>query len=99
MSWGDLCLRRSRNFAGDLVVRFGVALLDGYLEFLAVRSRSRPKHLKNGRVRGQRETTEPLDLPGELPRSRSVEVRGACPGGPERRRRIHPTPVLVGIGA
>jgi site-specific recombinase XerD len=27
------------NAAGDLVVRFGVAVLDGYLEFLAVRSR------------------------------------------------------------
>ena len=39
MSWSDLRLRRSRNAAGDLVVRFGVAVLDGYLEFLAVRSR------------------------------------------------------------
>src|SRR3954451_4784738 len=39
MSWGDLRLQRSRNAAGDLVVRFGVALLDAYLEFLAVRSR------------------------------------------------------------
>jgi integrase/recombinase XerD len=39
MSWGDLRLRRSRDAAGDLVVRFGVALLDSYLEFLAVRSR------------------------------------------------------------
>src|SRR3954464_2016493 len=39
MSWGDLRLRRSRDAAGDLVVRFGVALLDVYLEFLAVRSR------------------------------------------------------------
>jgi integrase/recombinase XerD len=39
MSWSDLDLRRSRNAAGDLVVRFGVAVLDGYLEFLAVRSR------------------------------------------------------------
>jgi integrase/recombinase XerD len=39
MSWSDLRLRRSRNAAGDLVVRFGVALLDTYLEFLAVRSR------------------------------------------------------------
>jgi integrase/recombinase XerD len=39
MSWGDLRLQRSRNAAGDLVVRFGVALLDEYLEFLAVRSR------------------------------------------------------------
>jgi integrase/recombinase XerD len=39
MSWGDLRLQRSRNAAGDLVVRFGVALLDAYLEFLTVRSR------------------------------------------------------------
>ena len=39
MSWGDLRLQRSRSAAGDLVVRFGVALLDAYLEFLAVRSR------------------------------------------------------------
>src|SRR4051794_14549413 len=39
MSWGDLRLVRSRDAAGDLVVRFGVALLDAYLEFLAVRSR------------------------------------------------------------
>ena len=39
MSWRDLRLQRSRNGAGDLVVRFGVALLDAYLEFLAVRSR------------------------------------------------------------
>jgi integrase/recombinase XerD len=39
MSWSDLRLQRSRNTAGDLVVRFGVAVLDGYLEFLAVRSR------------------------------------------------------------
>ena len=39
MSWGDLRLQRSRNAAGDLVVWFGVALLDAYLEFLAVRSR------------------------------------------------------------
>jgi integrase/recombinase XerD len=39
MSWGELRLRRSRNAVGDLVVRFGVALLDAYLEFLAVRSR------------------------------------------------------------
>jgi len=38
-SWGDLRLHRSRNAAGELVVRFGVALLDAYLEFLAVRSR------------------------------------------------------------
>jgi hypothetical protein len=39
MSWGDLRLVRSRDAAGVLVVRFGVALLDAYLEFLAVRSR------------------------------------------------------------
>jgi integrase len=39
MSWGDLRLRRSRDAAGGLVVRFGVALLDAYLDFLAVRSR------------------------------------------------------------
>lgn len=39
MSWSDLRVHRSRSATGDLVVRFGVALLDGYLEFLAVRSR------------------------------------------------------------
>jgi site-specific recombinase XerD len=39
MSWSDLRLQRSRNTAGDLVVRFEAALLDAYLEFLAVRSR------------------------------------------------------------
>jgi site-specific recombinase XerC len=39
MSWSDLRVHRSRSAAGDLVVRFGVALLDAYLEFLAVRSR------------------------------------------------------------
>ena len=39
MSWGGLRLVRSRDAAGGLVVRFGVALLDAYLEFLAVRSR------------------------------------------------------------
>src|SRR6266508_1420674 len=39
MSWSDLRVHRSRLSAGDLVVRFGVALLDAYLEFLAVRSR------------------------------------------------------------
>jgi integrase/recombinase XerD len=38
-SWVDLGLERSRTAAGDLVVRFGVPLLDAYLEFLAVRSR------------------------------------------------------------
>ncbi|MFI6760035.1 tyrosine-type recombinase/integrase [Micromonospora sp. NPDC050417] len=37
--WLDLGLRRSRTVAGDLVVRFGVPLLDAYLEFLSVRSR------------------------------------------------------------
>jgi integrase/recombinase XerD len=40
MSWVDLRLRRSRIAAGDLVVRFGVPLLDEFLEFLTVRSRS-----------------------------------------------------------
>jgi integrase/recombinase XerD len=39
MSWSDLRVHRSRSAAGDLVVRFGVAVLDVYLEFLAVRSR------------------------------------------------------------
>jgi len=39
MSWSELCVHRSRSAAGDLVVRFGVALLDAYLQFLAVRSR------------------------------------------------------------
>lgn len=39
MSWGALRVHRSRDGDGDLVVRFGVALLDAYLEFLAVRSR------------------------------------------------------------
>src|SRR2546421_12157222 len=39
MSWSDLRVHRSRSAAGDLVMRFGVALLDAYLEFLAVRSR------------------------------------------------------------
>jgi len=39
MSWSDLRVHRSRSVAGDLVVRFGVAVLDAYLEFLAVRSR------------------------------------------------------------
>jgi integrase/recombinase XerD len=38
-SWGDLRVHRSRNAGGELVVWFGVALLDAYLEFLAVRSR------------------------------------------------------------
>ncbi len=38
-SWSGLRLVRSRDAAGVLVVRFGVALLDTYLEFLAVRSR------------------------------------------------------------
>ena len=32
-------LTRSRNAAGELVVRLGVRLLDGYLEFLAGRCR------------------------------------------------------------
>jgi integrase/recombinase XerD len=39
MSWSELRVHRSRCAAGDLVVRFGVAVLDAYLEFLAVRSR------------------------------------------------------------
>ena len=39
MAWMDQCLQRSRTAAGDLVVRLGVPQLDGYLEFLAVRSR------------------------------------------------------------
>src|SRR5689334_9323264 len=39
MSWSELRVHRSRSAAGDLVVRLGVAVLDGYLEFLAVRSR------------------------------------------------------------
>ena len=39
MSWSDLRVHRSRSAAGDLVVRFGVSVLDAYLEFLAVRSR------------------------------------------------------------
>jgi integrase/recombinase XerD len=39
MSWVDLRLQRSRSAVGDLVVRFGVPLLDGFLDFLAVRSR------------------------------------------------------------
>ena len=39
MAWLDLCLRRSRNASGDLVVRLDVPLLDGYLDFLAARSR------------------------------------------------------------
>ncbi|GAA4251654.1 hypothetical protein GCM10022255_045120 [Dactylosporangium darangshiense] len=39
MSWSGLRVHRSRSAAGDLVVRFGVAVLDAYLEFLAVRSR------------------------------------------------------------
>ena len=38
-AWGCLRVVRSRDAAGGLVVRFGVALLDVYLEFLAVRSR------------------------------------------------------------
>ena len=39
MSWSELCVHRSRSATGDLVVRFGVAVLDAYLAFLAVRSR------------------------------------------------------------
>jgi site-specific recombinase XerD len=37
--WSGLRLVRSRDAAGGLVVRFGVVLLDAYLDFLAVRSR------------------------------------------------------------
>ena len=39
MTWVDPCLQRSRNAAGDLIVRLGGPQLDVYLEFLAVRSR------------------------------------------------------------
>jgi integrase/recombinase XerD len=39
MTGVDVCLVRSRNAAGDLVVRLGVGLLDDYLEFLAGRCR------------------------------------------------------------
>lgn len=39
MAWLDPCLQRSWTASGDLVVRLGLPLLDGYLEFLAVRSR------------------------------------------------------------
>lgn len=39
MTWVDPCLQRSRNAAGDVVVRLGVPQVDGYLEFLAARSR------------------------------------------------------------
>jgi integrase/recombinase XerD len=39
MAWLDPSLQRSRNAAGDLVVRLGLPLVDRYLEFLAVRSR------------------------------------------------------------
>ena len=34
-----VCLPRSRNAAGELVVRLGIRLLDQYLEFLAGRVR------------------------------------------------------------
>jgi len=34
-----ICLTRSRNASGELVVRLGVRLLDEYLEFLAGRCR------------------------------------------------------------
>ena len=34
-----VCLTRSRNAAGDLVVRLGIQLLDQHLEFLAGRGR------------------------------------------------------------
>jgi len=39
MSALDPCLIRSRGPSGEPVVRFGVPLLDDYLEFLAGRSR------------------------------------------------------------
>jgi site-specific recombinase XerD len=39
MTWVDPRLQRSRNAAGDVVVRLGVPQLDAYLEFLAARSR------------------------------------------------------------
>jgi hypothetical protein len=39
MVWLDLRLSRSRSASGDLVVRFGVPVLDEFLEFLSVRSR------------------------------------------------------------
>jgi integrase/recombinase XerD len=39
MTGVDPCLVRSRNAAGDLVVRLGVRLLDDYLEFVAGRCR------------------------------------------------------------
>lgn len=37
----DLCLIRSEGPAGELVVRLGDPVLDGYLEFLAGRCRPR----------------------------------------------------------
>lgn len=40
MSGIDLSVVRSRNFAGEVVVRLGVVLLDDYLEFLAGRCRA-----------------------------------------------------------
>jgi site-specific recombinase XerC len=40
MSGIDLCVVRSRNFAGEVIVRLGVVLLDDYLEFLAGRCRA-----------------------------------------------------------
>jgi integrase/recombinase XerD len=39
MAWVDPCLQRSRNAAGDLVVRLDVPQLDEYVRFLAARSR------------------------------------------------------------
>ena len=39
MTGVDVRLVRSRNAAGDLVVRLGVGLLDDYLEFVAGRCR------------------------------------------------------------
>src|SRR5262245_56963021 len=39
MTWKEPCLLRYRTAAGDLAVRLGVLLLDGYLDFLSVRAR------------------------------------------------------------
>ena len=45
MPVSGICLTRSRDDAGELVVRLGVPLLDEYLEFLA--GRCRPITVKN----------------------------------------------------
>jgi site-specific recombinase XerD len=39
MEWKQPCLLRQQTAAGDLAVRLGVPVLDGYLEFLSVRAR------------------------------------------------------------